>query len=181
MKVLSCLVCALSIPAFAKRPAPLQHGAPMAFVLTSSVFSAGAEIPTQYTCEGQDRSPPLAWSNLPMGTESLVLIVDDPDSPPKGWVHWVLYNLPQTTASLAEGAKPLPQGALEGMNDFKRTGYGGPCPPSGRHRYFFKLYALDRRFPDLASPTQAEVLRAIEGHIRGRAELVGTYEKKRRR
>jgi Raf kinase inhibitor-like YbhB/YbcL family protein len=152
---------------------------------TSPAFAEGGEIPTRYTCEGQDVSPPLAWSEPPSGTKSLALIVDDPDAPdPKApkmtWVHWVLYNLPPTAGQLAEAVEPkaLPTGTLEGLNDWKRTGYGGPCPPIGRHRYFHKLYALDTILPDLGGPTKAQLEKAMQGHVLAGAELVGTYEKK---
>lgn len=159
----------------------------MPLTLTSPAFPAGGEIPAQHTCEGADASPPLEWSGVPAGAKSLALIVDDPDAPdPKApkmtYVHWVLYNLPPATTRLAEGAARggLPAGTLEGTNDWKRTGYGGPCPPIGRHRYFHKLYALDAVLPDVGRPTKAQLEKAIEGHVVERAELVGTYEKKRK-
>ena len=152
--------------------------------ITSSAFSDQGAIPVVYTCEGKDLSPPLEWSNLPPGTKSLALIVDDPDAPdpaaPKMiWVHWVLYNLPATSAGLPEGVKTLPAGTKEGMNDSKRTGYGGPCPPIGRHRYFHKLYALDTVLPDLKQPTKARLEEAMKGHVIGEAQLMGTYQKSR--
>ena len=157
----------------------------MAFTLTSSVFTANGAIPSRYTCEGQDVSMPLAWSGVPAGTKSLVLIVDDPDAPdPKApkmtWVHWVLYNIPPATSSLAEGiqSSALPAGTREGLNDWKRHGYGGPCPPIGRHRYFHKLYALDTVLPAMENPTKTDLEQAMKGHILGKAELVGTYQKK---
>ncbi|MCU0664549.1 MAG: YbhB/YbcL family Raf kinase inhibitor-like protein [Myxococcota bacterium] len=151
--------------------------------ITSTAFENGSEIPSAHTCEGKDISPPLSWSNAPSGTRSFALIVDDPDAPdPKApkmtWVHWVLYNLPASTTSLAEGGKSLPNGTLEGKNDWKRTGYGGPCPPIGRHRYFHKIYALDTVLPNLNSPTKAELEQAFAGHILAQGELVGTYQKK---
>lgn len=153
--------------------------------IQSSAFAHQGEIPAALTCEGADRSPPLAFSEIPAAAKSLVLIVDDPDAPdPKApkmtWVHWVLYNLPPTTSGLAEGIAPsaLPKGTLEGTNDWKRTGWGGPCPPIGRHRYFFKLYALDTVLPDLGKPTKAKLEKAMEKHIVANAELVGTYQKK---
>ena len=153
----------------------------MALSLRSSAFAANASIPTKYTCEGEDVSPPLAWSDAPPGTKSFALIVDDPDAPdPKAprmvWVHWVLYNLPADATALPEGAAP-PAGAKQGRNDFKRVGYGGPCPPVGRHRYFHKLYALDVVLPDLGSATKAQLEQAMKGHVLATAELVGTYEK----
>jgi len=156
----------------------------MDFVLSSPSFGPGNAIPVRHTCEGRDLSPTLEWSGVPPGTESLALIVDDPDAPdPKAprmtWVHWVLYNIPATVTSLGEGVEPgdLPEGTLEGVNDWKRTGYGGPCPPIGRHRYFHKLYALDTTLDDLGNPTKEDLLQAAEGHILGRAELMGTYQK----
>ncbi|MBM3951916.1 MAG: YbhB/YbcL family Raf kinase inhibitor-like protein [Rhodospirillales bacterium] len=159
----------------------------MPLVLTSSAFAAGGEIPSRHTCEGEDVSPPLAWSGAPPGTKSFALIVDDPDAPdpraPKmTWVHWVLYNLPGATHALPEGAtsRSLPAGTREGLNDWKRTGYGGPCPPIGRHRYFHKLYALDAVLPDLGQPTKATLEKAMKGHVLAHAELVGTYQKKTR-
>jgi Raf kinase inhibitor-like YbhB/YbcL family protein len=152
--------------------------------LTSAAFVHQGAIPAKHTCEGADISPPLGWTNLPPGTKSLALIVDDPDAPdpaaPKmTWVHWVLYNIPPTTDALLEGATVLPAGTQLGLNDWRRTGYGGPCPPIGRHRYFHKLYALDLVLPDLGRPTKATLEKAMKGHIIGQAELVGTYQKRR--
>jgi Raf kinase inhibitor-like YbhB/YbcL family protein len=156
----------------------------MSLTLSSSAFAHNDAIPRRYTCDGEDISPPLAWAGLPKGAQSLVLIVDDPDAPdPKApkmrWVHWVLYNIPPDTTGLPEGVKQLPKGAREGLNDWKRTGYGGPCPPIGRHRYFHRLYALDRVLPDLGKPTRAQVEKAMQGHILEQAELVGTYQRSR--
>ena len=156
----------------------------MALALTSTAFVHEGAIPKLYTCQGKDLSPALAFSGLPKGTKSLALIVDDPDAPdPKApkltWVHWLLYNIPPTATGLKEAIAPnaLPAGTLEGKNDWKRTGYGGPCPPIGRHRYFHKLYALDAVLPDLKSPTKAELEKAMEGHVLGKAVLMGTYKK----
>lgn len=154
----------------------------MTLSLTSSSFDHEGEIPSQYTCEGKDMSPELAWSGLPAGTQSLALIVDDPDAPdPKApkmtWVHWVLYDIPPSTKELPENVKVLPDGTRHGTNDWKRTGWGGPCPPIGRHRYFHKLYALDTVLPDLGNPTKAKLEQAMEGHILAKAELIGTYQK----
>jgi Raf kinase inhibitor-like YbhB/YbcL family protein len=153
----------------------------MTFTLTSPAFAHGGEIPTRHTCEGEDISPPLAWSAPPVGTRSLALIVDDPDAPdPKAprmtWVHWILYNLLPGVGLLREGAdsSTLPAGAREGLNDWQRPGYGGPCPPIGRHRYFHKLYALDAVLPDLGRPTKAQLDAAVKGHVLASAELVGT-------
>jgi Raf kinase inhibitor-like YbhB/YbcL family protein len=160
-------------------------GVTMALRLVSSAFAANGDIPAQYTCEGRDASPPLTWSGVPANTKSLALIVDDPDAPdpaaPKmTWVHWVLYNLPTSTVALPEGLSSavLPPGTREGLNDWKRTGYGGPCPPIGRHRYFHKLYALDVVLPDLQRPTKGQLERAMQGHILAKAELIGTYKKR---
>ena len=157
----------------------------MALALTSTAFVHDGAIPASYTCQGKDVSVPLAWSGVPAGTRSLVLIVDDPDAPdpaaPKmTWVHWVLYNIPPGEAGLKEAVKPseLPRGTLEGRNDWGRTGYGGPCPPVGRHRYFFKLYALDVVLPDLGTPDKARLERAMKGHVLAQQELVGTYAKR---
>jgi Raf kinase inhibitor-like YbhB/YbcL family protein len=156
----------------------------MALALTSSAFTQAGDIPKKYTCQGADVSVPLQWSALPPGTKSLALIVDDPDAPdpaaPKlTWTHWVLYNVPPAAAGLKEGIKPdeLPKGALEGLNDWKRTGYGGPCPPIGRHRYYHKLYALDTVLPDLKRPTKAQLEKAMEKHVLEKFELIGTYQK----
>jgi Raf kinase inhibitor-like YbhB/YbcL family protein len=153
----------------------------MTFTLTSSAFANGREIPRRYTCEGDDVSPPLAWSGLPAGTKSLVLIVDDPDAPdpraPKmTWVHWVVFNLPPTLAALPEAAK-LPPGVGLGLNDWKRTGWGGPCPPIGRHRYFHKLYAVDAMFTGLGVPSKPQLEEAMAGHVLAEAQIVGTYQK----
>lgn len=152
--------------------------------LTSKAFSAGAAIPKLYTCDGTNISPPLAWSGLPPQTKSLALIVDDPDAPDpaapeRTWVHWVLYNIPPTTSSLTQGihSAELPRGATQGRNDWARTGYGGPCPPIGRHRYFHTLYALDAPLPALGAATKAQVLHAMQGHIIGQAELIGLYQR----
>ena len=158
----------------------------MTMMISSPAFANNQEIPKRYTCDGEDISPALAFSGFPEGTKSLVLIVDDPDAPdpaaPKmTWVHWVLYNMPPDATGLGEGlkAKDLPKGTKQGLNDWKRTGYGGPCPPIGRHRYFHKLYALDALLPDLGKATKAEIEKAMEGHILGKAELVGTYQRAR--
>jgi Raf kinase inhibitor-like YbhB/YbcL family protein len=156
----------------------------MAFILTSPAFVNNGKIPAQYTCDGVDISPPLSWSDAPQGTRSFALIVDDPDAPdPKApkvtWVHWVIYNIPADVQSLPEDAARhgLPAGAQQGLNDSKRVGYNGPCPPIGRHRYFHKLHALDTVLQDLGHPTKAQLLSAMQGHVLAETQLVGTYEK----
>ena len=152
--------------------------------LTSSAFEDHHPIPKKYTCEGADVSPPLAWSGVPTGTKSLALIVDDPDAPdpaaPKRvFVHWVLFNVSAALSALAEGASgaALPAGAVEGRNDFGNTKFGGPCPPIGRHRYFFKLYALDATLPVDKLLDKKALEAAMQGHVLRQAELVGTYQK----
>lgn len=159
----------------------------MSFTLTSPAFVHEGEIPMKHTCEGPNVSPALAWTGVPPGTRSLALIVDDPDAPdpraPKmTWVHWVLYNLPPGSTGLPEAVADddLPPGTRGGTSDYKRTAWGGPCPPIGRHRYYFKLYALDRVLPDLALPTKAQLLPAMEGHVLDQTVLMGTYEKRHR-
>jgi Raf kinase inhibitor-like YbhB/YbcL family protein len=158
----------------------------MALLLRSPAFTQGSEIPIRHTCEGEDHSPALEWSGVPDGARSLALVIDDPDAPdPKAprmtWVHWVLYDLPPTISGLPEGisAAQLPPGTRQGRNDWKRTGYGGPCPPIGRHRYFHKLYALDTVLSDLGEPTKAKLEQAMAGHVLAQAELMGTYEKRK--
>ena len=150
--------------------------------IISSAFTPGGSIPKLYTCEGRNISPPLAWSGIPAGAKSLVLIVDDPDAPDPAaprmtWVHWLLYNLPADSDGLGEAIGELPPGTLDGLNDWKRTGYGGPCPPIGRHRYFHKLYALDVVLPDLQTPDKKGLEHAMQGHIVAEAQLIGTYQK----
>lgn len=168
----------------------LSHGEEkevvMSLTLSSPAFAPNSEIPTVHTCDGSNKSPPLHWSGLPPGTKSLALIVDDPDAPDPAnprttWVHWVLYDLPAEVSGLPAGASTatLPKGTREGINDWNRIGYGGPCPPVGRHRYFHKLYALDIVLADLGRPNKAQLLKAIEGHVISHAELVGTYERAR--
>ena len=174
----------LALAVLAAGVASIREARAVSFSLTSSAFAEGGAIPSQYTCDGRDLSPPLAWSGVPAGAQSLALVVDDPDAPdpaaPKmTWVHWVLYNIPPDTNGLPEGAgaAELPAGTREGLNDWHRTGYGGPCPPIGRHRYFEKLYALDTVLPDLAKPTKAVLEKAMHGHVLAQQELVGTYQR----
>ncbi|RMG37022.1 MAG: YbhB/YbcL family Raf kinase inhibitor-like protein [Gammaproteobacteria bacterium] len=156
----------------------------MAFEISSPAFPHKGSIPVKYTCDGEDISPPLVWSGVPQGTRSLALIVDDPDAPDPAaprmtWVHWVLYNIPSDSTGLPEAVSPaeLPPGTEQGINDWKRTGYGGPCPPIGRHRYFFKLYALKVVLPFTEALTKSELLDAMEDHVIDEAVLMGTYQR----
>lgn len=158
----------------------------MTLTLASTAFAPDGAIPSRYTCDGEDISPPLAWHDAPAETRSFALIVDDPDAPDpaapqRTWVHWVLYNIPAGINELSEAIAPkdLPSGTREGLNDWGRTGYGGACPPIGRHRYFHKLYALDAVLPELARPDKAALEKAMAGHVLAKAELVGNYQKGR--
>ena len=175
------LISALVLVCQARAHPPEAH-----MQITSSSFSHQGSIPAKYTCEGSDTSPPLSWSGVPSGAKSLALIVDDPDAPdPKApkmtWVHWVIYDvLPQTSSLPEGGSRSIPSGTREGLNDWKKTGYGGPCPPIGRHRYFHKLYALDRQLGDLGKADKPSLERAMQGHILAQATLMGTYAKKGR-
>jgi Raf kinase inhibitor-like YbhB/YbcL family protein len=172
--VLTCGACVLFLTG---------ADAALALTLTSSAFKSGGPIPSRYGCEGADLSPPLAWDGVPDGTKSLTLIVDDPDAPdPKApkrvWVHWVLYNIPPGARGLDENADKtgLPPGTVRGVTDSRKTQYGGPCPPIGRHRYVHKLYALDTTL-DLGEATKADLQAAMKGHVLAAAELIGTYQK----
>ncbi len=146
--------------------------------LTSPAFEEGGKIPPQYTCDGKDISPPLQWSEVPAGTKSFALICDDPDAPMGTWVHWVIFNIPDSVRQLPEAVpttEHLKDGSMQGTNDFKRSGYGGPCPPGGTHRYYFKLYALDTVLNLKAGATKAQLLEAMKGHILAEAQLMGKY------
>jgi Raf kinase inhibitor-like YbhB/YbcL family protein len=154
--------------------------------LTSTAFGHEGAIPSAYTCQGGDRSPPLEWRGAPAGTRAFALLVDDPDAPdpaaPKVvWVHWVLANLPGACKGLPGGVAPteLPRGTVQGRNDWKRLGYGGPCPPVGRHRYFFRLFALDSALSVSEGVSRTELEHAMQGHVLATAVLMGTYEKSR--
>ena len=156
----------------------------MSLRLVSSAFNAGTDIPAVHTCDGANVSPPLAWSGLPPGTKNLALIVDDPDAPDpaapqRTWVHWVLYNLPANADGLPQGVKAqdLPSGTQVGLNDWENSGYGGPCPPIGRHRYVHKLYALDVVLPQLGHPTKAKLETAMHGHVLEQTEMIGLYQR----
>jgi Raf kinase inhibitor-like YbhB/YbcL family protein len=153
----------------------------MTMTLASPDFTAGAAMPARFTCDEDGTSPALQWSGIPSGARSLALVVDDPDAPQRTWVHWVLYDLPHDATGLPQSVATaqLPAGSREGLNDWKKTGYGAPCPPKGRHRYVFTLYALDRTLPDLQRPDKAQLLKAMEGHVLTKAQLIGTYQRKR--
>src|SRR5437879_3380047 len=160
--------------------------AAVALTISSPAFESGGEIPRRYTCDGEDISPELRFGGVPQGAKSLVLVVHDPDAPdPKAprmdWVHWTLYDLPPATTALPEGVREadLPPGTLQGLNDWKRTGWGGPCPPIGRHRYFFKLYALDAVLPNLGQLSKTKLEASMKPHVIARAELIGAYQKRR--
>jgi len=146
--------------------------------LTSSAFARGEAIPAAYTCDGLDKSPPLSWTEPPAGTQSFALIVTDPDAPTGTWVHWVAYNIPAEVRSLSEGVVDDAglSGGVHGKNSWGRSNYGGPCPPSGTHRYFFKLYALDTLLSVEGDATQRRLLAAMQGHILAETELMGTYK-----
>lgn len=153
----------------------------MTFVLVSTAFEDGGDIPRLFTCEGGNVSPALSWSGVPDGVQSFALIVFDPDAPDpaapqRTWVHWVLYDIPKEWTEIAQGDDE-PYGVLSGRNDWKRTGYGGPCPPIGRHRYFHKLYALDIELGYMGEPQMTQIEAAIKGHVLGEAVLLGTYQK----
>jgi len=184
MRTFLLVTAAVLIVAATPRPAATppvrpKKEATVSLQLSSPAFAAQGAIPKRHTCDGEDLSPPLAWTGAPAGTKSFALVVDDPDAPMGTWVHWMLYNLPATTTALPEGitAKTLPPGTREGLNSWKRTGYGGPCPPMGRHRYFHKLYALGIVLPELKRPTGGTLERAMAGHVLAQTELVGTYQR----
>ncbi|MDD5712407.1 MAG: YbhB/YbcL family Raf kinase inhibitor-like protein [Smithellaceae bacterium] len=154
-----------------------------AMLIDSPLFEQGALIPPRFTCDGQDISPPLHWGDVPAAAQSLALIVDDPDAPVGTWVHWVVYNIPPSSSGMpehVEKVKELADGTRQGKNDWPKLGYDGPCPPSGTHRYFFKLYALDWKLPLAAGATKAELLREMKGHILAEAELMGRYKRQGR-
>jgi len=157
-----------------------EGGKKMELKVTSSAFAEGGLIPSQYTCDGADVSPPLRWDAVPKGAKSIALISDDPDAPMGTWVHWVLFNLPPDTVELAEDVPPdetFPNGAVQGTNDFGRIGYGGPCPPAGTHRYFFKIYALDTVIDLPPGARKQQLLKAMDGHILAQGQLIGKYKR----
>jgi Raf kinase inhibitor-like YbhB/YbcL family protein len=152
----------------------------MGIKIESAAFKEDSMIPVKHTCDGEDVSPSLKWGDLPTGTKSIALISDDPDAPVGTWVHWVLYNLPPDVRALPENIPPkktLENGAVHGTNDFKRPGYGGPCPPGGTHRYFFKIYALDKKMDLAPGATKAQLVKAMEGHILDSGQLMGKYKR----
>ena len=159
----------------------IKGGEAMAFEIKSSAFAQGQAIQKKYTCDGPDVSPQLTWTDPPASTKSFALIADDPDAPMGTWVHWVLYDLPVGARQLPEGVpkqETLPDGTKQGINDFRRIGYGGPCPPVGNpHRYFFKLYAVDKKIGLSPGATKQQVLNAIQGHTLGETQLMGTYKR----
>lgn len=182
---LTCLILAVSGCASDKSATatPLllaQEGPAPTWELTSAAFAPGEEIPAKYTCDGDDISPPLQWADPPAGTQSIALIADDPDAPRGTWVHWVLYNLPADSRSLPEAIPPqaeLADGSRHGENSWKRSDYGGPCPPSGTHRYFFKLYALDTLLDLDPGADKDALLKAMEGHVLAQTDVMGTYSR----
>ncbi len=153
-----------------------------AFEMKSDAFKPGGEIPEQYTCDGKDLSPPLHWKNPPPAAKSFALVVDDPDAPMGGWIHWVVYGIPATVTQLEEGlsqSETLPDGSKQGITDFRKPGYRGPCPPSGAsHRYYFKLYALNTLLDLPPSQTRAKLLESMAGHILAEARVMGHYQRK---
>lgn len=181
--LVTCLVLVVGScgPSLTPTTMPEKGDQAMAFELTSTVFTQGESIPVKYTCDGEDVSPPLEWGDPPQGTGSFALINDDPDAPVGTWDHWILYNLPGEARSLPEAVPSdaeLPNGSRHGQNSWRRPGYGGPCPPSGTHRYFFKLYALDTTLDLASGANKKQLLQAMEGHILGQAELMGVYSRK---
>lgn len=149
----------------------------MCLQLTSPAFKNDGTIPSDYTCDGKNISPPLTWKDIPQGTKSFVLIVDDPDAPHKTWTHWIVYNITAETTAIREGA--VPQESLQGINDFGQAAYGGPCPPQGVHRYFFKLYAIDKNLQLPQGANKVQIEKEIEGHVLAVAELMGSYSRKK--
>ncbi len=174
----SCLLCVLG----GASGAWVEAATPSSMQLTSSAFNQGQPIPAKYTCDAKDVSPSLQWSGVPSGAKSIVLLVNDPDAPVGDWVHWVLFDLPATATSLMEDlpkGQHLPGGGKQGLNDFKRLGYGGPCPPPGKpHRYFFRIYALDTLLELKPGTTRKEVQQAMQGHVLAQGELMGIYQRK---
>jgi Raf kinase inhibitor-like YbhB/YbcL family protein len=182
---LACAALAVAVAACSgdgEEPVLEQEEAPMSIQVTSSVFAEGAEVPVRYTCDGDDVSPPLAWTGIPDGTAAMAVVSDDPDAPGGTWVHWVMWGISADATGLTEQlptADVLPDGARQGRNDFGKVGYGGPCPPPGSpHRYYFTLYALDAE-PELeAGAKKSDLLSAIDGHVLAKGRLMGTYRRR---
>jgi len=179
------LICISVVAAKTGLPPDNKENIVMPMIIKSSSFNHDGDIPARHTCDGLNISPMLEWSGVPAGTKSLALIVDDPDAPdPEAprmtWVHWVVYNIPSDTNGLPETftGEGLHSGTMQGLNDWHRTGYQGPCPPIGKHRYYFKLYALDTILPDLKIPVKSALEKAMQGHILSRSELLGRYQRK---
>lgn len=175
------LLCACQVPFVGDSPALTPSGgATMALQVTSSAFTPGGVIPKQYTCDGKNISPPLAWAGVPSNAKSLVLIADDPDAPVGTWVHWVVFNIPSAVRELPEAIAPietLSTGGTQGKSSFGKIGYGGPCPPSGAHRYFFKIYALDTELNLRSASTKDDVVKAMDGHVIAEGQLMGKYQR----
>jgi Raf kinase inhibitor-like YbhB/YbcL family protein len=181
--ILIALVLAVACAEKGERPKDdrKEGGTAVQMQLTSKAFSEGGMIPRPYTCDGDDVAPQLAWENVPEGTKSFVLIMDDPDAPVGTWDHWIVYNIPDTVASLPDGASKdkMLRGGIEGVNSWGRTNWGGPCPPGGTHRYIFKLYALDTMLEPGDKPKKRDIEKAMEGHMLGQAQLMGRYKRSR--
>ena len=178
--LLVLLVAGLAVSCNAQKESSREGGETMSIELTSSAFEHEGMIPVKYTCDGEDMSPPLSWSGIPEEVETIALIADDPDAPGKTWVHWVLFNLPADMTSMDENMSTeatLKNGALQGITDFGRHGYGGPCPPGGTHRYFFKIYALDTTLNLDSTARKSDVVKAMDGHILAKGELMGRYQR----
>ncbi len=177
--VLAVVFAAAGFPAKGQTPHPASSR--MSFQVTSPAFAAGQAVPRQYTCDGADQSPALQWSEAPSGTVTFALVVDDPDAPVGDWVHWVAWNIPAASHGMAENftrQEQLPDGTRQGQNDFQEVGYNGPCPPPGKaHRYFFRVYAVDRKLDLAPGATRAQLESALKGHILAEAELVGTFRR----
>jgi Raf kinase inhibitor-like YbhB/YbcL family protein len=181
LSMLLLMSCARVPPAPSQLPTPVApQENKMEIKLTSTAFKEGQPIPRQYTCDGVNVSPPLEWTGVPKTAKTVAIIADDPDAPSGTFVHWVLYNLPAENIGMVENLPPtenLKAGGFQGKNNFEKIGYGGPCPPSGTHRYFFKIYALDSELPLKAGATKAEVEKAMESHIVAQGQLMGTYRR----
>jgi Raf kinase inhibitor-like YbhB/YbcL family protein len=183
--IVTIIVLAIVVAGCQKRPEPKgvnrERSREMTITVESSAFQEGGMIPSKYTCDGQDISPPLAWTGVPETAKSIALIADDPDAPMGTWVHWVMWNVPPNVHELAENVAKdpeLPDGSRQGMTDFKRPGYGGPCPPSGTHRYYFKIYALDKKLDLPGSTKKADLLKAMDGHVLAEGQLMGKYKRR---